>query len=404
MRAGDFLPLALGALIDKPMRSFLAALGIAVGVAAVILLTAIGEGLHRFVLAEFTQFGTNIIAIQPGKTQTHGASVGMFGSVRPLSLEDAEALKRVPQVTACVPVVQGNAEVEWSAGQGDSRSRRVTLYAVGPDFPRAFRMAVALGSFLPPDDLNAPRAFAVLGAKVRQELFGERSPLGQRIRVGGQRYRVVGVMAAKGQVLGFDLDDTVYIPAARGLELFNRAGLMEIDVVHDPEARPESVVAGLRRVLAARHGSEDFTITPQQQQLEVMSSVLDVLTFAVAALGGISLLVGGVGILALMTITVTERTAEIGLLNALGAGRGQIMALFLGESAGLAALGGAVGLSLGLALAQLLHLLLPDLPVYLSWSYILAAEAVALVIGMLAGLAPARRAARMDPVEALRSE
>lgn len=404
MRARDFLPLALGALTDKPMRSFLAALGIAVGVAAVILLTAIGEGLHRFVLAEFTQFGTNIIAIQPGKTQTHGTSVGMFGSVRPLSLDDAEALKRVPQVTACVPVVQGNAEVEWSAGPGDSRSRRVTLYAVGPDFPHAFRMAVALGRFLPPDNLDAPRAFAVLGAKVRQELFAEQSPLGQRIRVGGQRYRVVGVMAAKGQVLGFDLDDTVYIPAARGLELFNRAGLMEIDVVHDPEARPESVVAGLRQVLAARHGSEDFTITPQQQQLEVMSSVLDVLTFAVGALGGISLLVGGVGILALMTITVTERTAEIGLLNALGAGHGQIMALFLGESAGLAALGGAVGLSLGLTLAQLLHLFLPGLPVSLSWGYILAAEAVALVIGILAGLAPARRAAGMDPVEALRSE
>ena len=395
----DFLHLALSALFDKPMRSFLAALGIAVGVAAVILLTSIGEGLHRFVLAEFTQFGTNIIGIQPGKAETHGASVGMFGSARPLSLEDAEALRKVPYVTACVPVVQGNAEVE-AAG----RNRRVTTYAVGPDFSKAFRMAVASGSFLPQDDLNSPRAYAVLGAKVRQELFGEASPLGQRIRVGGQRYRVVGVMEAKGQVLGFDLDDTVYIPAARGLELFNREGLMEVDVAYAPEANPDLVAAEVKRILLARHSNEDFTIVTQQQQLAVLGSVLDVLTFAVGALGGISLLVGGVGILALMTITVSERTSEIGLLTALGGRHGQIMALFLGEAAGLAALGGGVGLALGLGLTQLLGLLVPALPVATSMVYLLAAETLAFLIGVLAGIAPARRAAKLDPVDALRSE
>ena len=330
----------------------MSALGIAVGVAAVILLTALGEGLHQFVLAEFTQFGTNLISISPGKTKTHGGSVGMFGSVRPLSLQDAQALRRVPQVIASNPSVQGNAEIE---GQG--RSRRVTLYGVGPDFSRVFGMRVAAGSFLPPDAVDAPRAYAVLGAKVRNELFGADSPLGQRIRVGGQRYRVIGVMAAKGQVLGFDLDDTVYIPAARALELFNREGLMEIQVAHEAGADADAVAASLKRVLMARHGSEDFTVTPQKQQLAVLDSILAVLTFAVAALGSISLLVGGVGILTLMTITVAERTGEIGLLNALGARRGQIMALFLAEAIFLAALGGGAGLALGLGLAEALHAL-----------------------------------------------
>jgi putative ABC transport system permease protein len=314
-------------------------------------------------------------------------------------LQDAAALRRVPQVIASNPTVQGNAEI-----QAEGRSRRVTLYGVGPDFSRVFSMRVAAGAFLPPDDAAAPRAYAVLGAKVRAELFAEASPLGQRIRVGGQRYRVIGVMAAKGQVLGFDLDDTVYIPAARALELFNREGLMEIQVAHDPGADADAVAASLKAVLKARHGSEDFTVTPQKQQLAVLDSILEVLTFAVAALGSISLLVGGVGILTLMTITVTERTGEIGLLNALGARRGQIMALFLAEAIGLAALGGGAGLALGLGLAEGLHALIPALPVSLAWDYVFAAEAVAVVIGLAAGVDPARRAAGMDPVQALRAE
>ena len=399
MRLPDLLRLSLGALTHHPGRSLLSALGIAVGVAAVILLTALGEGLHQFVLGEFTQFGSNLIGVSPGKTKTHGGSVGMFCSVRPLSLDDAQALRQVPQVIASDPMVQGNAEVE---AQG--RGRRVTVYGVGPAFSQALNIKVAVGSFLPADDLRAPRAFAVLGAKARDELFGAANPLGALIRVGGQRYRVIGVMARKGQVLGFDLDDTVYIPAARGLELFNREGLMEIHVAHDPEANPEHVEAAIRRLLAARHGSEDFTVTPQKQQLAVLDSILGVLTFAVAALGSISLVVGGVGILTLMTISVSERTGEIGLLNALGARHGQIMALFLAEAAALAALGGAAGLALGLGLAQLLHFALPALPVRLAWDYILAAEVVAVGIGLAAGVAPARKAARLDPVEALRAE
>ncbi len=395
----DLLRMSLGSVIAHSLRSGLSALGIGVGIAAVILLTSIGEGIHRFIIDEFSQFGTNIITVHPGKSKTRGASIGIFASDRPLTLQDSEALRRVPSVLYSVPAVQGTAEVN-AAG----RSRRVTVYGIGPDFPAAFSIGVAGGRFLPHDDPDNARAFVVFGSKVRDELFGNISPLGSRVKIGGSRYRVIGIMQSKGQILGVDLDDTVYIPAGRALELFNREGLMEINVVHAPSARSESVVEGIRKMLLARHGREDFTITPQQQMMDVLSSVLDVLTFAVGALGGISLLVGGVGVLTIMTISVTERTGEIGLLRALGARRGQILSLFLGEAILLSSLGGILGLCLGIGIAQLLKLGVPALPVNTPWLFVILAEAVAVLIGLAAGVVPAGRAARLDPVEALRAE
>jgi putative ABC transport system permease protein len=395
----DFLSLTGGSLIAHRLRTFLTTLGIAVGIAAVVLLTSIGEGVHQFVLSEFTQFGTTIVGINPGRTTTHGASTGVFGTVRPLTIEDAEALKRLPFARAVVPFVQGNAEVE--AG---NRRRRTSIYGAGPEMPEAFSMYVQSGRFLPHDDPTAPRALAVLGSKLRQELFGDRNPLGQRIRVGGNRYRVIGVMEPKGTVLGFDLDDTVYIPAARGLELFNRDSLFEIDLLYKKTAKADTVVAGIKKLLIARHGREDFTVTTQEQMLDVLGSILNILTFAVGAIGGISLLVGAIGIVTIMTIAVNERTSEIGLIRALGARRSQVLSLFLGEAIVLAAVGGIAGLLLGVGVANLLHLALPALPVHTPWVFVVAAEAVAVLIGLAAGVLPAQRAARLDPVEALRAE
>ncbi len=399
MRYADFVAFTYTSLQAQRLRTFLTALGIAVGIAAVILLTSIGEGLHRFIIDEFTQFGTNIIAVNPGRIQTHGAPLGAVNTVRPLTIDDALALRRAPYVQAAVPVTQGNAEITHFG-----KSRRVTLYGVGADFAAAFRMRVALGHFLPEDDPRTPRAFAVLGSKAALELFGDANPLGDRIRVGGERYRVVGVMQSKGQVLGFDLDDTVFIPVGRALELFNRDSLMEIDVTYDPTAPLAEVEQGIKRVLDARHGSEDYTVTPQQKMLEVFGTVLDAVTFAVAAIGGISLLVGGVGILTILTIAVAERTSEIGLLRAVGATRRAILLLFLGEAALLAVLGGTAGLLLGWGAALALHLFIPALPVHTPWSYALLAELVAVAVGLAAGVLPARRAAHLDPLEALRSE
>ena len=395
----DLFRLTLSTFGSYRLRSFLTGLGIAIGVAAVILLTSIGEGLHQFVLSEFTQFGTNLIGIQPGKTQTHGTNVGVFGSVKPLTIEDAEALRHVPHVEYVNPSVQGNAEIRVSG-----KSRRTTVYGVGADLPHTFRMNVQTGSFLPPDDPTRARALVVLGAKVRQELFGTGNPLGSYLHIGGERYRIIGVMEPKGQILGFDMDDTVYIPAARAMELFNRNGLVEIQLAYHPSADPDKVEAGIRSALIARHGRDDFTIIPQKKALEVMSSVLDVITFAVGALGAISLIVGGVGILTIMTMAVTERIGEIGLLRALGARREQVLLLFLGEAMLLSAVGGLAGLGMGIGIAQGLHWLFPALPVHTPMFFAVLAECSAVMIGLIAGVMPARRAAQMDPVEALRTE
>ena len=399
MLVKDFIRLTGTSLLAHKLRSFLTMLGITVGITAVVLLTSIGEGLYKFVLSEFNQFGTTLVGINPGRVTTHGMTMGVFGSTRPLTIEDAEALKRLPFAKSVVALTQGNAEVE-----GNNRTRRTTIYGAGSAFPETFSMRVSSGRFLPDDDPIAPRAFAVLGYKVKQELFGNLNPLGERIRIGGDRYRIIGVMEAKGQVLGFDLDDTVYIPAARGLNLFNREGLMEIDLLYKEGTSVDHVVAGIKRILEKRHGREDFTITTQEQMLEVLGSILNVLTFAVGAIGSISLFVGGIGIITIMTISVNERTTEIGLLRALGAKQAQVLSLFLGEAIVLSAVGGVCGLLLGIGIAQLLHAILPAMPVHTPWTFVLLAEGLAIIIGLIAGVLPARRAARLDPVEALRSE
>jgi putative ABC transport system permease protein len=395
----DFLTLTTSSFVASRMRSFLTGLGIAIGIAAVILLTSIGEGLHQFVLDEFSEFGTNIVSIQPGKTQTQGGNVGVFGSSRQLSLEDADALRRLPYVESVNPSVMGNAELKFNG-----KTRRTTIFGEGREFAQAFTMKVQSGTFWPDADDEQARAFVVLGAKVRQELFAAQNPLGEYLRVGGQRYRVIGVMEPKGQVLGMDLDDAVYIPAARAMELLNRPGLMEINVSYHPNIDAEDVKKLIAQRLIERHGREDFTLISQEEALEVLGSVLNVLTFAVAALGGISLLVGAVGILTIMTMAVTERTAEIGLLRALGARENQVLMLFLGEAIMLSALGGIMGLLIGVGISQGLHLLIPALPVHTPWLYAVLAELTAITIGLAAGVAPALRAARLDPVEALHAE
>ena len=395
----DAFQLAVRAITAQRLRSFLTLLGIGVGIAAVILLTSIGEGIHRFVLGEFTQFGTNVISIVPGKTKTGGSPSGLPSSARPLSLDDAKSLERLPHVVAVTPNVRGNAEVE-----GNGRTRRTLIYGVNSKLPQIFRSTVQSGQFLPADDEGSARAFVVLGSKLKAELFGSENPLGQRLRVGGLHFRIIGVLAPKGQFLGIDLDDTAFVPTARAQELFNREGVDEINVAAE-EGIPSALIASrIKAHLIERHSREDFTIVTQEDMLKTLSNILNVLTMAVGALGGISLLVGGVGIVTIMTIAVTERTGEIGLLVALGAPRRTILLLFLGEAVALSALGGLFGLVLGFGLAQLIHFALPALPVHTPLTFVLLAEGIAIVIGLLSGVLPARNAARLDPVEALRAE
>ena len=399
MLLNDTARLAIGALSSQRMRSFLTALGIAVGIGSVVLLTSIGEGIHKFVLSEFTQFGTNLIAVSPGKTTTAGMSGAIISNVRPLSIDDAMAFERHPEILGVVPFVQGNAPVEFG-----KRSRRAYIFGVNSQVPTVWQMKVASGRFLPDDDPRTARAFTVLGTKVRDELFGSTNPLGQRIRVGGERFRVIGVMESKGQMLGFDLDDAVYIPTAKALAMFDRESLMEIDLIYADDSRVDEIVKSVKTLLIDRHGAEDFTITTQEQMLDVLGSVLNILTLAVGALGGISLLVGSVGILTIMTISVNERRPEIGLLRAIGAGRGHILTLFIGEAVVLASIGGFAGLVIGSGGAWLLGAIVPALPTHTPWLYVVLAETLAVFIGVLAGVLPAHRAANLDPIEALRTE
>jgi putative ABC transport system permease protein len=395
----DIFSLAYRTITSHKLRSSLTSLGLIIGITAVIVLTSMGRGLHSFAISEFTQFGTNIIGVHPGKKSTFGISGATISTVRPLSMSDAVSLGKLGGVLAVVPVVQGNARVET-----DAKQRRTNVIGASDAVPQVWKMRPALGQFLPSGEEANPRAFAVLGDKLATELFGKKSPLGQRVRIGTDRYRVIGVMEKKGQMLGFDMDDTVYVPAEKALEMFDRESLMEIDLLYSNNISVAAVQKNIKQLLISRHGQEDFTMVTQNQMLASMDSVLNILTLAVAALGGISLLVGSVGIITIMTIAVSERVSEIGLLRAIGAERRIIFKLFLFEALTLSAVGGLSGVVIGISIVGLLGGLIPALPTELAWEYIAVGFILSLAIGIISGLLPAIKAARLDPLQALHSE
>jgi len=399
MSLRDLARLAAGAVLAHRLRSALTMLGILIGIASVILLTSIGEGARADILAEFTQFGTRILGVHPGKNTT--AAMGpLVTTVRKLTLDDVRVLERLTGVEKVVPVSAGVARVE--AGE---RARSVFVVGVTGAMLDVFKMEVRQGRFLPETDPRRGAPLAVLGPTLKRELFGERSALGERVRIGGQRFLVIGVMGPKGNVLGLDLDDRVYVPVATAQRLFNKDALVEIDLIFSERVPVETVRAAVTRAMRERHGGdEDFTIVTQKDMLGVLERVLGIVSVAVGAIGGISLVVGAVGVLTIMWIAVNERTAEIGLAKALGASPRQILALFLFEAAVLSLAGGALGVATGMGIAWMLPAAVPGLPVHTRPSFVLAALAVSLGVGLASGVLPARRAAALDPVEALRTE
>jgi len=400
MQLADYVELGFGAVKSHRLRSFLSVLGIAVGIGGVIVLTSIGEGTRRYLLAQFTQFGTNILAINPGKVETAGIPGIFGGTTHKLTLEDAEAIRRVPGVLAVAPIALGQARVE-----AEGRGRSVFVYGASSELPEVLKFRIGQGSFLPAGDPRRGAMVAVLGPKLKRELFGSDNALGRLVRIADFRLRVIGVMAPKGRMLGFDIDDSAYVPVATAMRMFNLDELQEVDVSFSHEGLSERVAADVTALLTERHaGREDFTLMTQTEMLRVFDRVMDTVTTAVAAIAAISLVVGAIGVFTMMWITVGERVPEIGVLRAIGARRRDVERLFLFEAVVLTLLGGLLGVVGGLGIVGLTRLLAPGLPVYTPLEYVFAALGVSLVTGLVAGVLPAQRAAALDPVTALRAE
>ena len=393
----DVVALAWAALVAHRLRSALTMLGIVIGITSVVLLTSLGEGTRQYVLNEVTQFGTNLLQVTPGRIETTGIPGALGVTIRKLTVDDAEALRRVPGVEEVVPVAIGMARV-----QAGERGRSVFVYGVTSGVPAVWKFQVGQGRFLPSGDPRRASPLVVLGPKLKREIFGEANALGQHVRIGGQRMLVIGVMAPKGLLLGFDIDDSVYVPVASAQQLFNRDDLMEIDVLFASWRPADAIARDVRAVLVQRHdGREDFTITTQTGMLDVLENVLGMINLAVAGIGAISLVVGAIGILTIMWISVGERTSEIGLRKALGAKRWMIAWQFMIESAAICALGGILGVLLAYFGTFAMDKFIPTT---LTVPVAIFGVVFAAVVGIFFGLYPSVKAARLSPIEALRHE
>jgi putative ABC transport system permease protein len=400
MTITELLRLAGSAVLAHRLRSVLTTLGIVIGIASVMLLTSLGEGTHQYILSEFSQFGTNLLQISPGRTTTAGMPNAMGSTVRKLTLEDAAAIRRVPGVERVVSQALGQARVEAGV-----RGRSVFVVGASADAPEVWKFGVGQGRFLPAGDSRRGEPVAVLGPKLMRELFPDGDALGAYVRIAGRRLQVIGVMAPKGQMLGFDYDDLAYVPVGVAQALFNQDGLVEIDVLFSHAGESDVVVERIRSLVKKRHdNAEDFTIITQTQMLDTADRILGMVSLAVSGIAAISLVVGAIGVLTMMWISVGERTSEIGLLKALGAAPRTILAIFLGEALMLSLAGGALGVVAGFAIAGLIRVAFPAVPFFTPLRYVAAALLTSLVVGLLSGVLPARRATRLDPIEALRAE
>jgi len=397
VRAADVAGYSGGALRGHGLRSGLSLAGVAIGIAAVVLLTALGEGARRYVVDQFAAIGADLVAVLPGKVETQGAIPGLGGTTHDLTLEDVQALRRgLPGARYVEPVVVGTETV----AHGDRR-RQVLVAGVTSDFPEVRRLSVRHGRFLPRLELERGAPVAVLGSNVAEELFPEQNPIGRVVRIGGRRCRVLGVLEARGRQLGMDFDEVALIPVATGMRLFNRRSLFRILITAEAGVPLQRLSDQAHAILVERHREDDVTLLTEDAVVASLSSILTVLTLALGAIAAISLAVAGIGIMNVMLVSVSERTAEIGLLKAVGASRGTILACFLTESALLSTTGGLLGLAVGWLGVRILVKVFPALPATPpSWA-VVAALVLSVLVGTVFGYLPARRATRLDPVTAL---
>lgn len=401
MRAADYLRFAAGSLLRQRFRSLMMLLAMAIGVAAVTMLTAIGEGAKRFVEGEFAFLGKDTLIILPGRKETTGGLPPITGStVRDITLEDAQYLgSHVRGIDSVAPLVVGSANIRHGTLARD------TVVIGGTQALFTIRkLSASPGQILPAGDPSHPEPYCVIGSKLRAALFGQVMPVGQYLQVGDRRFMVIGELAGTGDSFGMDMSEGIIIPVASAQALFNTHGLFRVMVRIQPNANRDTVKDGIMEVMTRRHhGKPDITLVSPDAMLGTLQDILDLLTRAVAAIAGISLLVAGILVMNVTLINVSQRTREIGLLKAIGASSFMVEKIFLTEAA-ITATGGAVGGYLaGQAMVQVACLLWPSIPFHTpTWASI-AALLVAGLTGMLFSLWPARKAGQLEPVDALRS-
>ncbi len=399
MRIPDVLRFARDAATGYPLRTGLSVLAMAIGVAAVVVLTALGDGARRYVVDQFSSLGSNLVIVVPGRSATGGFNPAnaVTRTPRDLTIDDAESLLRLPAVRRAAPLVVGTSEVS-AAG----RLREGVVAGVSSSYLEIRNLQVAQGSFLPETEWNRALPVAVIGTKVRDELFPGQAAVGQLMRVGDRRVRVIGVLKSTGQGLGMNTDEVVFVPVALAQALFNTNTMFRILIEARSRNHLEEAKRHVSAVLKARHsGEEDVTVITQDAVLATFDKLLRALTAAVAGIAAISLAVAGILVMNVMLVAVTQRTGEIGLMKALGAQGRTIRQVFLAEAAMLSLFGAMTGYLLGQLGAFILRQAFPVFPAYAPDWAVIAALATALSTGLLFGIMPANRAARLDPVQAL---
>lgn len=396
----DLFALAGESLSGHRLRTALTLVATAIGVTAVVLLTALGDAAKGYVVNQFASVGTNLVIVLPGKTETSGIMGSFGGTIRPLTLEDAIALPhRATMVRAVVPMSLGSAAFEY----GD-RSRDLYVIGTTSDYFTMRNLEMSSGQFLPRTDMRRGERVVVIGRTVQREVFQGENPLGKPVRIAGARFRVIGVLSPKGMGMGVNMDEIVLIPVATGLRLFNQRGLFRMICQSPDAASVPAVVAQVKEVMRQRHDDqEDFSILTQDSMLATFTSIINALTAGLAGIAAISLAVAGILIMNVMLVSVSERTGEVGLLKALGARREQIMAMFLTESLLISAQGALLGVAVGVVLVYAAAGLFPDLPLAPSTGWIVFVTLLSLAAGAGFGLMPARRAARLQAAQALRA-
>ncbi len=396
MSTAELVRFAIGALRGHRLRTVLSVAGVAVGIAAVVALTALGEGARQYVVQEFSSLGTNLLIVIPGKVETTGM-MPFGGTTNDLTIDDYRAVAtRIPYVVEAAPLATGTEVV-----RAEGRSRSVGVFGTTAELAEVRRLVVSSGRFLTPGDPDRGGSEVVLGLKVAQELFGAVSPLGKVVRIGEWRFRVVGILAPRGRSLGFDFDDIVLIPVRTSMRMFNRSSLFRILIEVGSDRNLVPAKKAVIELIAERHRVEDITVITQDAVVSTFNSVFDVLTLALVGIASVSLTVAGVGIMNVMLVAVAERRREIGLLKALGASTRQVLAVFIAEATVLSSLGGAVGLAVGWLSIRAFVQIYPTFPAAPPTWAVVASLVVSLVVGIVFGVVPARRAAKLDPVEAL---